>query len=75
MRLQELGRTIGEAWRALSIESKMPYTVRAENERKRYDDELCAIGREVMVAEDQNVSPPLQVVCCSTKTCGLLSLV
>lgn len=34
---------MGEAWRGLSAEGKEPYTLLADADRKRYENDLCAI--------------------------------
>lgn len=42
---QEIATAVGEAWRRLSDEMKLPYTKKAEANRKRYEDQLRAIAR------------------------------
>ena len=39
---KELIRTMGEEWNKLSDEEKKPYSKMAENDKKRYQDELKA---------------------------------
>ncbi len=41
---------MGEAWRRLSEEKRLVYTKRAEADRKRYEDQLCAIARNAAAA-------------------------
>ncbi|KAF5094934.1 hypothetical protein D0Z03_001959 [Geotrichum reessii] len=35
----QIGRILGERWRALSVEEKEPYEVKAANDKKRYESE------------------------------------
>lgn len=42
---QDIASAVGEAWRRLSDETKLPYTKKAEADRKRYEDQLRAIAR------------------------------
>lgn len=41
---------VGEAWRGLSDEHRHPYTQRAKADRKRYEEQLCAIARSAAAA-------------------------
>lgn len=45
-----MGTAVGEAWRGLSKEMKIPYTERAEADRNRYERELRAIARNAVTA-------------------------
>ncbi|KAF5117835.1 hypothetical protein DV495_004543 [Geotrichum candidum] len=35
----QIGRILGERWRALSVEEKEPYEAKAANDKKRYESE------------------------------------
>ncbi len=43
---KELIRTMGEEWNKLSDEEKKPYSKMAENDKKRYQDELKAYEKK-----------------------------
>ncbi|CAM9338206.1 unnamed protein product [Ectocarpus sp. 6 AP-2014] len=45
MSITDIATAVGEAWRRLSDEMKLPYTKKAEADRKRYEDQLRAIAR------------------------------
>lgn len=42
---QDIATAVGEAWRSLSDEVKLPYTKKAKADRKRYESQLRAIAR------------------------------
>ena len=43
---KELIRTMGEEWNKLSDEEKKPYSKMAENDKKRYQDEIKAYEKK-----------------------------
>ncbi|CAM9395719.1 unnamed protein product [Ectocarpus sp. 12 AP-2014] len=45
MSITDIATAVGEAWRRLSDEMKLPYTKKAGADRKRYEDQLRAIAR------------------------------
>lgn len=49
-RRQEVGAAVGEAWRGLSDEQRLPYTQRAKADRKRYEEQLCKVARTAAAA-------------------------
>lgn len=51
-----MGTVVGEAWRDLSKEEKLPYTERADADRKRYERELRAIARSAAAAATPDTS-------------------
>lgn len=36
----QIGRLLGEKWKALSVEEKVPYEDKAQQDKKRYDNEM-----------------------------------
>ncbi|KAF4667792.1 hypothetical protein FOL47_003381 [Perkinsus chesapeaki] len=40
----DLAKKMGEAWKALSVEEKAPYTKMADNDKQRYEREKAAAG-------------------------------
>lgn len=54
---QELGAAVGEAWRGLSDEQRLPYTQRAKASRERYKGQLCTIARNAVAAASADSAP------------------
>eukprot|EP00752_Nemacystus_decipiens_P005827 g5267.t1 len=57
MNITDIGTAVGKAWRGLSDEERSPYTRQAEANRKRYQDQLCAIAREAAAASATAAAP------------------
>ncbi|CAM9739038.1 unnamed protein product [Pylaiella littoralis] len=57
MSTTELGAAVGEAWRGLSDEQRLPYTQRAKASRERYKGQLCTIARNAVAAASADSAP------------------